>query len=241
MNDLIRYSVIPDKFPREIVLLRGRGCKWKKCTFCDYHTDFSPDEEENYRLNHQVLAHVTGQFHRLEAINSGSFPELDARTMEELRNICEQKDIRQISFESHWMYRKKIRQLRDFFEACGISVFMKIGVETFDIPYRENVLKKGMGDASPEEISEYFDSVCLLFGLEGQTPESMKRDIETGLSYFSRICINIMVENTTPVRPAPQVIQTFLNHLYPLYKDNDRVDILIDNTDFGVGGHEDAE
>lgn len=241
MSDLIRYSTIPDKFPREIVLLRGSGCKWRKCSFCDYHTDSCSDENANYELNREVLSHVTGEFHRLEAINSGSFPELDEKTMEELLRVCLEKEIRQISFESHWMYRKKIPALREFFEKHGISVFMKIGVESFDVPYREDFLKKGMGDVTPEEIAEYFDSTCLLFGLEGQTLESMKTDIETGLRYFSRICINIMVENTTPVKPVPQVIQTFLKELYPLYKNDERVDILIDNTDFGVGGPDDAQ
>lgn len=97
-------------------------------------------------------------------------------------------------------------------------------------------MHKGMGDVTPEEIAEYFDSTCLLFGLKGQTVDSMRRDIETGLAHFSRICINIMVENTTSVKPDPDVIRSFLQELYPLYKENDRVDILIDNTDFGVGG-----
>lgn len=240
MSDLIRYSVIPDKFPREIVLLRGSGCKWKKCSFCDYHTDASPDQEANYQLNREVLSHVTGVYHRLEAINSGSFPELDSRTMEELLRVCKEKDIREISFESHWMYRKKIPALRKFFSEHGILVFLKIGVESFDISYREDFMKKGMGNVSPEEIAEYFDSTCLLFGLHGQTVDSMRNDIETGLAHFSRICINIMVENTTSVKPDPAVIRAFLQELYPLYKENDRVDILIDNTDFGVGGTDNA-
>lgn len=241
MADLIRYSVIPDKFPREIVLLRGSGCRWRKCSFCDYHTDASADKEENFRLNQQVLSCVTGEFRRLEVINSGSFPELDVKTMEEIRKVCEEKGIRQVSFESHWMYRKKIPALREFFAEKGISVFMKIGVETFDIPYREDTLVKGMGDVTPEEIAAYFDSTCLLFGLAGQTVESMKADIETGLRWFSRICINVMVENTTSVKPVPEVIRVFLEQLYPIYKDDERVDILIDNTDFGVGGQDNAQ
>ena len=36
-----RYSLIHTKMPREFVLLQGMGCKWKKCTFCDYHEDVS--------------------------------------------------------------------------------------------------------------------------------------------------------------------------------------------------------
>lgn len=32
-----------------------------------------------------------------------------------------------------------------------------------------------------------------------------------------------------------KVIKEFLNEVYPKYKDNKRVDILLNNTDFGVG------
>lgn len=46
-----RYSVITEKNPREIVLLRGNGCKWKRCRFCDYHMDFSKNEQDNAILN----------------------------------------------------------------------------------------------------------------------------------------------------------------------------------------------
>ena len=68
---MTRYSVIEDKNPREIVLLRGRGCAWKRCRFCDYHLDASRDEQANLTLNRAVLAQVTGRYGRLEAINSG--------------------------------------------------------------------------------------------------------------------------------------------------------------------------
>lgn len=74
------------------------------------------------------------------------------------------------------------------------------------------------------------------FGLGGQTEVSMKKDIETGLAHFDRVCVNIMEENTTPIKPDPNVIETFINKISPLYIDNPRVDILIHNTDFGVGG-----
>ena len=88
---------------------------------------------------------------------------------------------------------------------------------------------------SPAKIATDFDEVCLLFGLEGQTEASMQSDIETGLSHFKRVCINIMTENTTPIKPCPQVIACFIKKLYPIYKENACVDILLENTDFGVG------
>lgn len=68
-----RYSVLKEKNPREIVLLRGSGCKWKRCTFCDYHLDYCLDEEKNYNLNAQVLSKVTDIYNKLEVINSVVF------------------------------------------------------------------------------------------------------------------------------------------------------------------------
>ena len=68
---LTRYSEITEKNPREILLLRGSGCKWRRCSFCDYHLDFSLDEESNYQLNKKELAKVTGKYGKLEVIKIG--------------------------------------------------------------------------------------------------------------------------------------------------------------------------
>ncbi len=230
-----RYAEITEKNPREILLLRGTGCAWKRCAFCDYHLDYSPDKEENFELNRGEIAKVTGKYGRLEVINSGSFVELDQKTMELLKSVCREKGIREIHFESHWAYRSFIPGLRKEFGASGITVKVKIGVETFDRDYRERTLRKGIGEREPEKIAVDFDEVCLLFGLCGQTRESMERDIETGLRCFERVCINIMTENSTAVRPDEDVIAVFQREIYPRYIGNPRVDILLENTDFGVG------
>lgn len=230
-----RYSVIRHKNPREILLLRGRGCGWRRCSFCDYHLDFSKDEEENYRLNEQELQKVTGCFGRLEVINSGSFVELDSKTIAQIRRICVAKQIRELHMEFHWMYRDEIWKVRNYFAKEDIAVKVKLGVETFDRRYRETLLRKGIDTDSPAEIAKYADEICLLFGLEGQTLESMQRDIDIGLQYFERICINIMVENTTKIKPDKEVVQIFQRELHDKYIGNDRVDILMENTAFGVG------
>ena len=88
-----RYSVIHGKNPREILLLRGSGCRWKRCRFCDYHLDSAPDAAENLRINLAAMARVTGIYRHLEVINSGSFPELDAGTMAALKALCREKGI----------------------------------------------------------------------------------------------------------------------------------------------------
>ena len=93
MEEFIRYSVITEKNPREIVMLRGTGCRWKRCAFCDYHLDRADDEAENFALNRAVLSRVTGQYHHLEVINSGSFGDLDEATMEEILRVCRARGI----------------------------------------------------------------------------------------------------------------------------------------------------
>lgn len=236
-----RYSAITEKNPREIVLLRGSGCKWKRCTFCDYHLDYSENQEKNFSLNKKVLDRVKGTYGRLEIINSGSFCDLDGKTMDLILDICKRKNISVVHFECHFMHRKDVYSLKELFTKEDITVKIKTGVETFDIDYRERVMKKGFGNVSPEEIRRYSDEVCLLFGLKGQTKESMLNDIETGLKYFDRVCINIMNDNTTDVKPCKEVIKTFAEDIAPLYIENDRVDILMENTDFGVGTPTDLE
>ena len=228
-----RYSIIHEKNSREIVLLRGSGCVYKKCTFCDYYSDSCNNEEENFRLNSRVLEKISGVYQNLEVINSGSVFELDKNTIGLIKEVCRKKNIRTIHFESHYLYKNRIADLRK--EFSDFTLKMKLGLETFDYDFRENVLKKGIKEKSPEKISESFDEANFLFGIKGQTVESIKKDIELGLKYFERICINIMCENSTSVKPDKELINAFIKEIYPIYKDNDRADILINNTDFGVG------
>lgn len=234
-NLLTRYSEITEKNKREIVLLRGSGCKWRRCSFCDYHLDFSPDPEENFTLNKEELLKVTGKYKKLEIVNSGSFVDLDEKTFALITDICCKKGIKELHFECHWMHRHEIQRLKNHFKKLGITVKIKIGVETFNADFRENILFKGIDEKDPEIISEAFDEVCLLFGISGQNESSMRFDVETGLKYFERVCINIMEENSTKIKPDKNVIDTFLKNIYHDYKNNPRVDILINNTDFGIG------
>lgn len=114
-----RYSVIPEKNRREIVLLRAFPCAWGKCSFCDYIEDNGRDEKEMAEQNRQVLSWVTGETGVLEVINSGSCFELPRGTLEDIRKIVHEKNIRRLIFESHWIYRKRLDEMREFF---GIPV-----------------------------------------------------------------------------------------------------------------------
>ena len=119
---MLRYGLITEKDPREIVLLRGRGCFYKKCAFCDYHLDASPDDEANQRLNKSVLDQVTGQYHNLEVINSGSFHELGQQTLALIKQTAEEKQINILHFEAHYLVRNKIQSLRDFFHPIELKL-----------------------------------------------------------------------------------------------------------------------
>ncbi len=231
-----RYSIVEEKNKREIVLIRGSGCSHRRCRFCDYHLDFSTNQEENFILNKSLLDKVSGIHKHLEIINSGSFVDLSNETMDYIENVCINKGINELYFECHYKHRDKIKELKDRFFKNNIKVLVKIGVETFDYYFRESYLGKGIEELDPSVIAKYFDEVCLLQGIPGQTKEFMIKDIEIGLKYYNRVYINIMQENGKPIKPDPKVIKIFLEEVYPIYKKNSKVDILLDDEAFGVGG-----
>ena len=84
-------------------------------------------------------------------------------------------------------------------------------------------------------MASYFDNICLLVGIEGQTREMIDRDMKLLQENFKRGCINIYVENTTPVKTDQSIIDYFRDQ-YSYMEDMENIEILWDNTDFGVGG-----
>lgn len=226
-----RYNVIENKFKREIVLLKGHPCIWGKCRFCDYIDDNGINDDEINDINFNVLSNVTGKYGTLEVINSGSCFEIPKKTLIEIKRIVDEKNIRLLSFESHWCYRKRLQEMRDFF---GIPIIFKIGVETFDNDFRNGFLNKNANFKSYEEVKEYFQSVCLMVGIKGQTREMISNDIDIVTKYFDHGTINIFTENTTDVKRDDELISWFERE-YSYLKDNDKVEVLFHNTDFGVG------
>lgn len=83
---MIRYSRIKEKDPREIVLLTSRPCQWGRCFFCDYVDDNSEEDQKLNELNSQVLQSVTGEFKKLEIINSASVFELPKETLKNIKD-----------------------------------------------------------------------------------------------------------------------------------------------------------
>ena len=226
-----RYSVITEKNPREIVLLRAFPCAWGKCAFCDYIEDNGRNREEMKEQNRQVLSQVTGGLGVLEAINSGSCFELPRETLEDIKTIAGEKNIRRLIFESHWIYRHRLEELREFFR---IPVTYKIGVETFDYDFRERVLNKHADFKSPQEVASFFDSICLMVGIKGQTKEMIRNDIAILKQYFSHGTVNVFNNNSTPIRRDEELVRWFMEEYRWLLDDPD-VEVLYNITGFGVG------
>ena len=225
-----RYSLIHTKMPREFVLLQGVGCKWKKCTFCDYHEDVSSTP---FAINEPVLRQVTGKYGVLDVINSGSAMELDSETIALIKEVVREKHIHTLWFEAHYMYRKKLKAFAEQFE--GVSVKFRCGVETFDVELRDQWKKGIPSSVTPEDVAKYFQGVCLLCCTQGESKEHIMNDIEIAKKHFEYFSVNVFCNNSTPVKQNPELVQWFAREIYPRIKDVDGIEVLMENTDLGVG------
>ena len=225
-----RYALIRTKMPREFVLLQGTGCRWRKCTFCDYHEDVS---ECPFEVNKPVLRRVTGQYGVLDVINSGSAMELDADTIALIKEVVREKKIHTLWFEAHYMYRKKLASFAEQF--APVKVKFRCGVETFD-PELRNAWKKGIpSSVSAQDIARYFQGICLLCCTQGETKEHILKDIELARQHFEYFSVNVFCNNHTEVKQDKELTAWFAQEIYPAIKEDTRIEILMENTDLGVG------
>ena len=229
----IRYSKIENKNKREIVLLKSFPCKYGKCKFCNYIEDNSTDELEIDKVNLETLQEVTGEFKALEVINSGSVFELPIKTLERIREIVYDKNIKLLYFEIYYGYKNRLDEIREFFK--GIDIRFRMGMETFDNNFRITSYGKNFKIDIPEieDLSKKLYSVCLLICVKGQTKEMIKKDIELGLKYFQSITINIFINNGTEVERDEELVKWFVEN-YSQLQEDPRVELLIDNKDLGV-------
>lgn len=229
---MIRYSKILNKNKREIVLLKSRPCKWGICSFCDYIDDNCSNDEDMLTFNKDILSNVTGEFKKLEVINSASVFELPDESLKDIKDIVESKGIKQLYFESHYSYKDRLGEIKEYFK--GIDVVFKCGIETFDNHFRNKILKKGAYFKDYKEVAKYFSSICMLVGIEGQTKEIISNDMEIIKNNFSHTCINIYIDNTTDIKRDEDLVSWFKSE-YSYLEDYDNIEILWNNTDFGVG------
>lgn len=230
MSDLQRYSLIKTKIPREFILLQGKGCIWKKCTYCDYHSDVSDDP---FKVNKPIIEQLNGEYGVLDVINSGSAMELDGKTLSLLQDKVEDLKINTLWFEAHWVYHKKLNEFSKFFPATKVKY--RIGIETFDANLRNSWNKGIPNDLQVKNITKYFKGVCLLCCIEGQTKEIILNDINIALNNFEYFSVNVFNENSTNIKRDNKLFEWFKNDVAPKLENEDRVEVLMNNTDLGIG------
>ena len=225
-----RYSLITEKFPREFLLLQGTGCKWAKCTFCDYHSDTS---ETPFITNRKVLEQVTGVYGVIDIINSGSAMELDGETIEMIKDIVHSKGIKTIWFEAHYMYRNRLDEFAEQFAPATVK--FRCGVESFDPQMRSGWGKGIPAGVSASDVAKFFKGVCLLCCTVGDSKERIMNDIAIAKRYFEYFSINLFCNNSTAVKRDEELAKWFVNELYPTLNNDSQAEVLIENNDLGVG------
>lgn len=229
----IRYNKITDKHQREIVLLKSFPCKYGKCSFCNYIEDNSLDEKEIDNVNMEVLKEITGEYGVLEVINSGSVFELTPKTLEEIKRVVIEKNIKVLYFEIYYGYIKRLEEIKKYF--LGVEIRFRMGVETFDNEFRIKVYNKNfvMKEEEIAKVSKKLFSVCLLVCVKGQTREMIENDIEIALKNFKGVTINIFINNGTIIERDDELLKWFIEK-YSYLTSDDRVELLLDNKDLGV-------
>jgi hypothetical protein len=187
-----RYAVIHDKFPREFILLQGRGCRWGQCTFCDYHHDTGDDP---FSINKEVLKRVTGEYGVLDIINSGSGIELDEQTIELIKEVVREKRIHTLWFEMHYMYRHRLAKFAAQFAPAKVK--FRCGIESFDGAQRKRWNKGVPADVTVDDVARYFQGVCLLCCTRGESRERISNDIHLAEKYFEYFSVNLFCNNGT--------------------------------------------
>ena len=222
--------MITEKFPREFLLLQGTGCRWKKCTFCDYYDDAS---DSPFETNRKVLEQVTGKYGVLDIINSGSAMELDDETIELIKEIVVAKEIKTIWFEAHYMYRNRLQEFARQFAPATVK--FRCGVESFDASLRSSWTKGIPASVTAADVAKYFKGICLLCCTVGDSKERIIKDIATAKEYFEYFSVNLFCNNTTPVKRDEELVTWFVKELYPTLKDDRQIEVLVENSDLGVG------
>lgn len=229
MQDLTRYSKVEKGMKREFLLLRGMGCRWAKCTFCDYHQDRS---DNPFPLNKEVLDRVTGEFGVLDIIDSGSCFELDGETLEHIRKTVVEKNIHTLWFETHYMYRPRLGEFASLFP-CNVK--FRTGIETFNPALRTSWNKGIPEDVDAVSLSRDFQGICLLVGVRGQTEQDILDDLEKAEKYFEYYSVNLFCPNTTKTERDDKLAIFVRTTVKKMLENRPKAELLIENTDLGVG------
>jgi hypothetical protein len=159
--------------------------------------------------------------------------ELEEQTIAMIKEVVKERKIHTLWFEAHYMYKN---QLAKFAEQFGdVNVKFRCGVESFDGTLREQWNKGVAVNVIVEDVAKYFQGVCLLCCTEGDSKERIWRDIALAKRYFEYASINVFCENTTAVKRDEELVRWFIEEVYPSLKESKKIEVLVENTDLGVG------
>ena len=159
--------------------------------------------------------------------------ELDEQTIQLVKKVVREKNIHTLWFEAHFMYRNRLADFARLFAPAVVK--FRCGVESFS-PEQRKRWNKGIPEwVTPEDVARHFNGVCLLCCTDDDSRERIVEDIRTAKEYFEYFSVNLFCNNGTPIRRDEVLVEWFKNNMYPLIKDDPAIEILVDNTDLGVG------
>ena len=106
--------------------------------------------------------------------------------------------------------------------------------QNYSLFIRQKFLNKHADFKTPQEVSKYFDSPCIMVGIKGQTKEMIDYDISMLKEHFESGTINVYTNNTTDIKRDDELVKWFMEK-YSYLEDDNSVEVLYVNTDFGVG------
>jgi hypothetical protein len=100
---------------------------------------------------------------------------------------------------------------------------------------REQWRKGIAASVTAADVAMHFQGVCLLCCTEGDSRERILGDIALAEQYFEYASVNVFCENSTVVKRDEELVKWFVKDVYPTLKQSKNLEILINNTDLGVG------
>lgn len=159
--------------------------------------------------------------------------ELDEKTVSLIKVIVKEKAIHTLWFEAHYMYRNKLNDFARQFAPAKVK--FRCGIESFDAQLRSS-WNKGVADSvTAADVAKHFQGICLLCCTVGDSRKRIIDDIATAKRYFEYFSVNVFCNNGTSVQRDENLVEWFRNEIYPSLAKEDGVEVLLENTDLGVG------
>lgn len=131
------------------------------------------------------------------------------------------------------MYRNRLAAFAARF--APVRVKFRCGIESFCPEQRARWNKGVPASVTAADVAHHFDGVCLLCCTADDSRERIIADIETARRHFEYFSVNVFCNNNTAVKRNDELAQWFAKEVYPVIKDYPGVEVLLNNTDLGVG------